>query len=189
MIETPRVWVGCLGCYNGGDLVGTWVDAVDAPEDVSEWFALDGVEPPASHFTEAHEELWVFDLENFGRFLTGETSPSEAKRIAEAMGAIEANHIDLDPFGAWLENESKDLTEDVEDLIQGFEDAYAGEWGSLADYAEEFFEDVYSEALETMPNVLRYHIDWEGVGRDLRLGGDVYEVQAPGGNVWVFRNC
>ena len=37
-VVRPRVWVGCLGCYNAGRLVGRWVDAEDAadlsPEDV-----------------------------------------------------------------------------------------------------------------------------------------------------------
>lgn len=29
---TPRVWVGCLACYNAGRLVGDWHDASDADE-------------------------------------------------------------------------------------------------------------------------------------------------------------
>lgn len=30
--NTPRVWIGCLHCYNSGGLVGEWFDAVDAEE-------------------------------------------------------------------------------------------------------------------------------------------------------------
>src|SRR4051812_37984795 len=49
--DTPRAWVGCLGCYNNGDLNGKWADgtetdpveiglAVLGPEECS---ACDGV--------------------------------------------------------------------------------------------------------------------------------------------------
>lgn len=27
---TPRVWIGCLACYNSGRLVGDWHDAIGA---------------------------------------------------------------------------------------------------------------------------------------------------------------
>ena len=29
---TPRVWIGCLACYNAGSLVGDWFDAATADE-------------------------------------------------------------------------------------------------------------------------------------------------------------
>ncbi len=32
MTLNPRVWVGCLGCYNAGVLVGAWVDAAEAED-------------------------------------------------------------------------------------------------------------------------------------------------------------
>lgn len=62
----PRVWIGCLACYNAGRLVGDWYDAEDAGEVIPE--DLHG------HPT-SHEELWVFDLEGFPRE-TGEISPT-----------------------------------------------------------------------------------------------------------------
>lgn len=30
--ETPRVWIGALGAYNAGRLIGEWCDAVDVDE-------------------------------------------------------------------------------------------------------------------------------------------------------------
>lgn len=33
---TPRVWIGCLACYNEGRLVGDWHDALGADEVTSE---------------------------------------------------------------------------------------------------------------------------------------------------------
>ena len=45
----PRVWVGCLVCYNADRLLGCWIDAADANEITPE--DLHGC--PTSH-----EELW-----------------------------------------------------------------------------------------------------------------------------------
>lgn len=36
-MSDAKVWVGCLGCYNGGALVGEWFDAGEAPEDMPEF--------------------------------------------------------------------------------------------------------------------------------------------------------
>jgi Antirestriction protein (ArdA) len=79
---TARVWVGCLGCYNGGRLVGTWIDAVEANLTMTSWVEHGG-RVPADHAVEAHEELWVMDFECMP-FLDGESSPAEAQRIGES---------------------------------------------------------------------------------------------------------
>jgi hypothetical protein len=98
-MDTPRVWVGCLGCYNAGALVGKWVDAIEAEEvtvdtladviraefDNSDRVAEILAEHDGSWHRDAspHEELWCMDLEGFGPFIKGECSPSHAQRIAE----------------------------------------------------------------------------------------------------------
>lgn len=64
----PRVWIGCLSCYNEGRLVGEWVDATNAGD----------LTPNDLHgIPTTHEELWVFDLEGFPSG-TGEMSPTAA---------------------------------------------------------------------------------------------------------------
>lgn len=75
MTETPRVWVGCLACYNSGALVGEWVDAVDAAEFV-----------PCQRT--GHEEWWCLDTDNMP--VDGEMSPADATRYAEAAAEIDA---------------------------------------------------------------------------------------------------
>lgn len=70
---TPRAWVGCLGCYNGGRLIGEWLDA-DGLEDADTLAAI-CTRPD-------HEELWCMDLENIPG---GECSPAEAARMARAL--------------------------------------------------------------------------------------------------------
>lgn len=52
----PRVWLGCLGCYNDGALVGRWVDCADV-EDVTLADLYAGSGRPYA----ACEEVWVLD--------------------------------------------------------------------------------------------------------------------------------
>ena len=56
--EAPRVWVGCLACYNSGRLVGVWVDAASA-EDLS----LADVHREAGRVWLGCEEVWCLDTD------------------------------------------------------------------------------------------------------------------------------
>jgi len=46
--------------------------------------------------------------------------------------------------------------------------------GSLADYAYELVEDLYS--LDQLPDLIRNHIDYDSIGRDLELNNEVTEL-------------
>ncbi|MCT1602875.1 antirestriction protein ArdA [Kocuria sp. p3-SID1433] len=54
----PRVWVGCLSCYNAGRLVGLWFGCADA-EDVD----LAAVHRGQYRVTSECEELWCLDVD------------------------------------------------------------------------------------------------------------------------------
>jgi len=55
--------------------------------------------------------------------------------------------------------------------------------GSLADYAFELVEDICS--LDQLPDLIRNHIDYDSIARDLELNSEVTELSR---NVWVV-NC
>ena len=55
--------------------------------------------------------------------------------------------------------------------------------GDIADYAYELVEDVYS--LDQLPDLIRNHIDYDSIARDLELNSEVTELSR---NVWVV-NC
>ena len=55
--------------------------------------------------------------------------------------------------------------------------------GSLADYAFELVSDVYP--LDELPDIIKHHIDYDSIGRDLELNSEVTELSR---NVWVV-NC
>lgn len=64
------------------------------------------------------------------------------------------------------------------DLLDAFEHiddihVYSGCY-SYADYAEQFIEDC--GYLTGLPDIIRWHIDYEGIGRDFSLDGNLYQA-------------
>lgn len=195
-----RVWVGCLGCYNAGALVGTWVDAVDAEQVTVETlaalipteFAESGPERAAEILAEhqgtwhpaasPHEELWCMDLDNTAPFITAECSPHEAAQIAEQVAELPADQRPL--FGAWLENRGGPAGQDWAELIAEFGDQLLGEYDAEGDHAYE----MYESELAQVPEGLRDHIDWVGIEREWWIGGDITVIHHNGKRV-IFRSA
>jgi antirestriction protein len=184
---TPRAWVGCLACYNGGRLVGAWVDGTEAEDMAADFDAFNGGEVWLNefddtqrrlHLGEKHEEFWVFDHENYAGALTGECSPAGAQRLAVALTDLDSYPIAA--VAAYISNMGG--TDDLD----GFEDEFLGEWDSLEAYAEEYLDST--GALDEIPEHLRPYFDVAAYARDLRLGGDVWTQDADGGGVFIFRN-
>jgi hypothetical protein len=89
--DSPRAWVGCLGCYNDGSLIGKWVVGLVAADLVAAGLAT--IETVCGYTTARCircfcDEFHVFDYENFGPFLEGECDPWEAQEAAEAIVAF-----------------------------------------------------------------------------------------------------
>ena len=167
-----RIYVASLAHYNAGRLYGEWVDieGMDA-DDILE--AIAGVidRAPVLPDVGPAEEWAIHDYEGFGAFKLSENP-------------------DWDEVAGWLE-----LTEDhPENAVwafanngcggpDDFADAFAGEWDSLGHWAEEINEGAF-----TIPDALVHYIDWDGMGRDAELNGDIWTADAPGGGVFVFWN-
>jgi antirestriction protein len=189
---TASVWVGCLGCYNGGALVGEWFDAADAPTAMAEFDAAiwTGSRPASKtsqtrrdHIAESHEELWVMDFEGFGGWLKGECSPMEAQRIAGIIADIESDHVDPAAVAAWAEN----LGETVEawaDVRSDFEESYQGEWDGEEEFAMELADDI--GAIDSDAGWPNSCIDWERATRELFMG-DYWSERSEAG-VYIFRS-
>jgi len=171
--DTPRAWVGCLGCYNEGKLIGKWLDD---PDEIREYVC-----PQPKTIYNLHEELWVMDHE-CAPWLTGECSPSEFADKAEAW--IEATgNIDADVLAAYIDNMGANYV-DWDTLEADVNEAYAGEYEDLADFAYRLAEDTGDLPEGSYAN----YIDWEAVGRDLRLGGDVWIHEVGYKSTHVFWN-
>ena len=173
---TPRVWIGCLACYNAGSLVGDWFDAESADEvtlaDVHEGSGLDYAEC---------EELWCFDHENIP--VQGELDPLAAAAWGRVYTEVGPKHWPA--LYAWVESGDY-VAEGTGDLpsISDFEERYQGHWESFEDYARELADDI--GLLADVPEEIANYFDWDSWTRDLAF--DFTTHDNPEGGVFVFRN-
>ena len=167
--DEPRVWVGCLACYNAGRLVGGW-------------YGLDQVadEPWREGHNPTHEEWQVFDTDGL-HVNIGETSDWAG---LETLGGVLERFTDPDQavaYELWLDLTWSNWRDDNE---TSFWDAYCGEWESGEDYAQELASDT--GAIDVASQWPYTCIDWAKAWRELELG-DNYTIDNPKGGVFVFR--
>ena len=84
---------------------------------------------------------------------------------------------------AYIDNIGIDYV-DWDTIGDDIDDRYAGEFEDLADYAYRLAEDSGDLPTGTYAN----YVDWEAVGRDYRLSGDVWIHEAGYKSTHVFRS-
>ena len=168
---TPRVWIGCLSCYNEGQLVGSWHDAVDAAD----------VMPSDLHGVPTdHEELWIFDHECMP--VRGELDPLTASRWGHV---IEAEHPQWrEAYLTWLDDQGIDRPEDAPG-DDTFSEILMGEWSSFTAFAEMIVQDA--GMLDGVPESVSTYFDMSSFARDLAY--DYVVIDSPHGTVWVYQNA
>lgn len=168
MCEDIRIYVADLSAYNNGKLHGVWIDATQELADIQGQISTMLKNSPE---TDA-EEYAIHDYEGFGGYGLSEYEGIEAtheiakfiEEFPEVAGEL------LSHFGGCLEEAKKAANE-----------SYSGCFESLADYAEELTGDT-----NEIPNHLQYYIDYERMGRDMELSGDIFTVEAAFNEIHVF---
>jgi antirestriction protein len=170
MSDEIRIYVADLAAYNNGKLHGVWVDACDDISDIWEQIKTMLATSPEGFA----EEYVIHDYEGFGSYALSEHAGIEAAHEIACFIAEYPNFGDelLNHFGG-----------DVEDAKTAAEDNYCGCYKSLADYAQELTE----ETTQISEN-LTYYIDYERMGRDMEMGGDVFTVETGFEEVHIFWN-
>lgn len=156
MADTPRIYLANLAAYNAGRLAGEWVDATDLGE----------LEAAAGRI---RGDWAIHDQDGFGPVRLDEHETLE--HVAELAAGIDEHGA---PFAAYVAAGYEPAD---------FEEAYAGEWSTLAEFAEDLLEDIGD--LGQIPERLRGYFDFAKYARDLERGGDVFTEPAPGG-VYVY---
>jgi len=163
----PKIWVGCLACYNAGSLRGKWITLELGDREANETAVKEYTDTHISDTAYPHEEWQAFDYEGIPG-LAGES-------IVEAFDVLDALHV-------WVEMYGDQIPIDVfgELYSQEFEPSevlYVGEADSYSALASQMVDDgLYGE----IPEQLVGYIDCDAIGRDLRLGG-MMEI---GGHFW-----
>ncbi|MBB4101757.1 antirestriction protein ArdA [Allorhizobium borbori] len=168
--SNPRTYVACLAAYNNGYLHGAWIDADQDADQIRDEIAAMLARSPV----EDAEEYAIHDYEGFeGLSISEYTGIDTVARMA----ALIAEHGAL---GAGL---LEHFSGDMDQAESTLEDCYHGQFASLADYMEE----LTTESI-TIPEALRYYVDWEGMARDAEMGGDLFTIETAHGEVHVFSN-
>lgn len=167
-LPTPRIHVRCLAAYNSGTLHGAWIDAdqdADAIHDDVQAMLADSPVPDA-------EEWAIHDFEGFGRVTLSESESFE--RVSEMAEFIEKHG---ETGIALLEH----FAGDIEEAKQGMEN-YVGTYTSLAAYAEEMMEG------HEIPDAIAPYVDYQRMGEDWEMSGDIFSIELGYDKVLVFHN-
>ncbi len=194
-----RIYVACLASYNNGVLHGNWIDlegmdadgvreeiatilresphpivAVDCPACggtgttyVPGVFGGAECEPCSGTGKVPSAEEWaVHDYDG----VPGEWGEyPDLDKLCEFVETLkELDDTEREAFIAYRDNEGDEVT------LDSFRDAYAGQHDSWEAFAQEYVEE--SGLLRGVPDTLARYFDFEGYGRDMRLGGDAYET-------------
>lgn len=168
MSEEIRIYVADLAAYNNGRLHGVWIDATEEMDDI--WAQVNQMlKSSPEGFA---EEYAIHDYEGFGGYSLSEYEGLES---AHNVAVFIEEHGEI--AGELLNNFGGDL----EDAKKAIEENYSGCYKSLADYAEELTEQTAE-----VPENLAFYIDYQRMGRDMELGGDVYTIETGYEEVHVF---
>ena len=169
MTTEPKIYVADLAAYNAGFLHGVWIDATleitDIQEQVNAMLAASPVEDA--------EEYAIHDYEGFEGYRLGEYAGLDTAH--EVAGFIE----EYPEYGAAL----LDHCSDIDEARKVAEENYCGCYSSLADYAQEL-----TEQSTKIPQNLSFYIDYERMGRDMEMGGDVFTIETGYQEVHIFWN-
>src|SRR5690606_25271836 len=119
------------------------------------------------------EEYAIHDYEGFEGVTIQEYAGIEK---VVRMAAFIAEHGAL---GAGLLAE---FTDDIDQAETTLQDCYYGQFTSLAD----FMEDLTVESGITIPEGLRYYIDWKTMARDAEMNGEFFTIETAHDEVHVF---
>ncbi len=168
MSDDIRIYVADLSAYNSGRLHGVWINALD---DVGE--IQDQANAMLKNSPEPNSEEWaIHDFEGFEGYGLSEYEGFE--RVHELACFIDENP---ELAGKLLNHFNGDLDE----AKKAIEESYSGCHSCAADYAQELTEET-----SEIPEHLAFYIDYEKMGRDMELSGDIFTIETAHDKVHVF---
>ena len=198
--DTQRIYVASLSDYNAGILHGVWVDLTEVDDIDEVWEKVNAMlkaSPATKQYGDIAEEWAIHDYEGFGSYRVSEYEGFEKLLLLSQMIANKG-----EAFLVWAGNDSSVLdADDLGDIEESFDEAFAGEWDDddafarnqieelgLPDIGTEVYvkvgwgEEKKINIVEALDNVL----DWDALTRGTME--DHWSGALSNGNVAVFRN-
>ncbi len=171
MSEEIKIYVADLAAYNNGYLHGVWIDVTEDIDTI--WEEINKM-LKASPVADETEEYAIHDFEGFGSYSVSEYSGIE--ELHEVACFIEEYPEIGSEFLAHL-------GDDLEEARKAIEENYSGCYSSLADFAQEL-----TESTSEVPTHLEFYIDYDRMGRDMEMSGDIFTIETAHDEVHVFWN-
>ncbi|MGB0372120.1 MAG: antirestriction protein ArdA [Opitutales bacterium] len=167
-LTTPSIYVACLASYNNAILHGRWIPLDQDIEDV--WNEIRNIlasspEPDA-------EEYAIHDYEGFGSYPVSEY---EGIEHVHNLAAFILEHEDIGL--ALLENNSGDVEEATRVL-----ENYIGSFEALTDFVTEHLSNIGA----SIPDFLECYLNYEDIGRDMQINGEIEVIETAWNEVHVF---
>ncbi len=169
-MSEPRIYVADLAAYNAGYLHGIWLDATDDLDSIQQQISTMLKASPV----EDAEEIAIHDYEGFEGYSLSEY---EGIDTAHTIACFIDEHENM---GGELLNH---FCGDIHEAQKAIDENYCGCFESLADYARQLTEDTTQ-----IPSHLEFYIDYERMGRDMDMSGDIFTVETAFYEVHVFYN-
>jgi antirestriction protein len=166
-----NIYVADLSAYNAGHLHGAWIDATleldDIQEQVNEMLKaspIQDAEEWAIHDYDGFQGSEVYEHE-------GLESVHDKALFIEEYGQI----------GAYL---LAHLADNYDEARNDMEDIYCDDYNSIEDYAREL-----TTSSTEIPEHLESYIDYERMGKDMEMSGDIYTITTAHDEVHIFGAC
>ena len=169
-------WIGCLTCYNEGDLVGDWYSAAEAADVSAAGLHTD---TDIDFADRGCEELWVFDHEFIPE--KGEMDPLRAAAWGERIAEVDT--WQRPAFLAWIATGAHVVDGDDLPTVDDFQERFCGEWTSFREYADDHVESA--GILDGASETARRYFDYDSFADD--LAHDYITATCEDGGVYVFR--
>ena len=162
-----KIYVACLAAYNNAQLYGAWIDATQEPDDI-----MGEVQAMLKKSPQPDAEEWA--IHDYEGFCGIKLSKWEGFEQVHDYAAFIEEHGEL---GAEVWKHFDDLDEARTML----DDNYAGCYRSVADFAEELTAETTQ-----IPKSLTFYIDYDRMGRDMDMSGDILTIETAHDEVHIF---
>jgi antirestriction protein len=171
-MATPEIYVVCLSSHDCDKDHGAWIDATQ-----HWWYILADIEDMLKTSPNPNATLWA--IRNYKGFYSAASVLGECTELCKISTA--ANLIVN--YGELASKVICHFCGNVDEADKCLRDCYKGKFDSLADYAKRPWKDAAKYIAE---DLARY-IDYEAMGRDLQLGGDIFTITLDG-SLHIFSN-
>lgn len=170
-----KVWVGNLGKYNEGELVGKWVTLPIDEDDLEKVLESIGID------NEEYEETFIadydlpFDSSEFGEY----TSIEELNEIAERY-----NNLSSDEQEIFNEISTEFQLDEVFNIIESENYVSHPNCDDMTDIAYEYIEET--GMLNDVPETVARYFDYEAYGRDIDIEGHFIKSDSNNGYIEIL---